>query len=260
MGIAKDFFDENGYYVARNVFAGEELENLQNDFNIIVDQLQEHTENANARWSSADHIADSQGTVVVHTHQVQAYSAYWNQAFHQKQFLDITEDIIGPDIILHHSKLFHKPAGNGAPFPLHQDYPYFPTVCDSMIAAVILISDSTEDRGCIRIVPGSHKLGRLEPGFSINHNGDERQKEFIAEHPLESAVPMIGKAGDVIFFHYFTLHGSDVNRSPFDRQSVLVQMHAGDDSMETQGHPYSGDVLRGHNWAMTRDRANSVSV
>ena len=35
------------------------------------------------------------------------------------------ERLFGDDVILHHSKLFQKPAEQGAPFPMHQDWAYF---------------------------------------------------------------------------------------------------------------------------------------
>ena len=248
-------FDEQGYYVARGVFGGEQLATLQEDFNTCVGQLQGSGENVNAHWGSADYVEGGKDTVIIHTHQIQTFSAVWMQAFMDKQFLDISEAILGPDIILHHSKLFHKPAGNGAPFPLHQDYPYFPSKKDSMIAAIIHLQDADEGNGCLRFVPGSHKLGRLNPNASLLANDDGTAKAFIEEHPLESATPIIAKAGDVAFFHYFTLHGSMANTSDRVRQTMLVQMHAGDDEMEGENHTYSGLVLRGRNWNMTRSRA-----
>ena len=251
-------FEENGYYIARGVFGGEFLARLQEDFNTCVGQLQDSDEDINAHWQSADYVAGGKNTVIIHTHQIQSFSAVWMQAFMDKDFLDITEEILGPDIVLHHSKLFHKPAGNGAPFPLHQDYPYFPTKKDSMIAAIIHLQDADEDNGCLRFVPGSHKLGRLDPMASLNGNPGGAAERFIAEHPLEDATPVIAKAGDVAFFHYFTLHGSMPNNSDRVRQTMLLQMHAGNDEMESEGHPYSGVVLRGRNWCMTRSRAASL--
>ena len=111
-------FDENGYYVARGVFGGDFLARLQEDFNTCVGQLEDSDENINAHWGSADFVPGGKDTVIIHTHQIQSFSAVWMQAFMDERFLDIAEEIIGPDIILHHSKLFHKPAGNGAPFPI----------------------------------------------------------------------------------------------------------------------------------------------
>ena len=118
---------------------------MQEEFSHIVGQLQQDEAGSNARWGSADFVEGGKDTVILHTHQVQAWSAVWLQAFIQKNFMDIAENIIGPDIIMHHSKLFHKPAGIGAPFPLHQDSAYFPTRNHSMIAAVIHLSDSNHN-------------------------------------------------------------------------------------------------------------------
>ncbi len=258
MSEISNFFDEHGYYLHRAVFQGAELAALQDDFNQIVADLENGEEDSNARWGSADLVAGGAGTTIIHTHQAQAFSALWMQAFMQKNFLDITEAIIGEDIILHHSKLFHKPANIGAPFPLHQDYAYFPSVKDSMIAAVIHLSDSDEERGCLRIVPGSHKMGRLDPNVSLSNSDNAACEAFIKNNPLESATPMIAKAGDVLFFHYFTLHGSMPNTSAQSRQTMLVQMHSGSDEMESEDHAYSGVVLRGRNHCMSRGRAASI--
>ena len=38
----------------------------------------------------------------------------------------------------------------------------------------------------------------------------------------------------MLFFSYFTLHGSMPNYSNQTRKSVLVQMHAGDDEIEDE--------------------------
>ena len=65
------------------------------------------------------------GTTVIHTHNVQNFSARWLQAFQHPGFLDAASEILGPDIVLHHSKLFQKPRGKGAPFPMHQGLAVF---------------------------------------------------------------------------------------------------------------------------------------
>ena len=58
----------------------------------------------------------------------------------KQKLLDVVESLIGSDIILHHTKLFLKPP-KVASFPLHQDWSYFPTQCNSMIAAVVHLSE-----------------------------------------------------------------------------------------------------------------------
>ena len=252
----KEFFDENGYYVAKGVFNGQELEELTTDFDRIVDQLLASGEGINGSWQSeaADVVRTEKESVILHTHQVQFYSSAWARAFYNADFLSVATDILGPSVMLHHSKLFQKPAGTGAPFPLHQDWRYFPTKNDSMIAAVIHISESNDEMGCFRVVPGSHKLGRMlgSQGFEKLENVNEE----IKKHNLEDALPMEAEPGDVVFFHYFTLHGSKQNTSDKIRKTILVQLHAGDDEIEEGNtHTNSRQMLAGFNPNATRKGA-----
>jgi ectoine hydroxylase-related dioxygenase (phytanoyl-CoA dioxygenase family) len=81
--------------------------------------------------------------------------------------------------------------------------------------------------------------------------------EELQKYPLEKATPITAKRGDVLFFHYFTLHGSTPNTSDETRKTVLVQMHAGDDVVVEHKIDHSHDplVLRGWNHHMTREKA-----
>ncbi len=244
------FWEENGYYHAQGVFNANDLASMESDFDRIVSQLSNSGESINARWSGEEMSRlDGGNSVIFHTHQVQTYSATWLQAIQHHSFLDATEALIGRDIILHHTKLFQKPAENGSPFPMHQDYTYFPSAKDTMMAGVIFVSDGTDEMGCLRVYPGSHKLGRVQ-------RGEYLQEDLRQEYPIENATILEVKAGDVVFFNYLTLHGSMPNRSNQVRKTVLVQMHAGDDEMEQpHNHTYSALVLRGWNSAATRSKA-----
>lgn len=251
----REFFDENGYYVARGVFSPQEVAVLNADFDHIVSQLLDSGEAVNARWGGEETARlDGGNSVIFHTHNVQCYSANWLQALLQQRFLDVAEAIIGPDIVLHHSKLFQKPSENGSPFPMHQDWTYFPSIQDTMIAGIIHVSQATDEMGCLRVYPGSHKLGRVDGTNGNSYN------ETLAQYPIEGATPVPCEAGDVVFFHYFTLHGSMSNRSSEVRKTVLAQLHSGKDAIEdTNRHPNARLVLRGWNHAARRSLANAVS-
>ncbi len=255
MSDIRKFFHENGYYFARGVYSSAEIAVMENDFDRVVEQLLKSDENVNARWGGKLMDAlDGGESVIIHTHNIQSFSAVWMQAFMQEKFLDITESILGTDIILHHSKLFCKPPEKGAPFPMHQDWQYFPSLKDSMIAAIIYVSDASDEMGCVRVYPGSHKLGRTDGmmGGGINAEVTER-------YPLERATALEAEPGDVLFFSYFTLHGSMPNRSDQTRKSVLVQMHAGNDEIEPENrHTNVRLVLRGWNHLATRSAVGGM--
>jgi phytanoyl-CoA hydroxylase len=238
------FWQENGYYVARGVFSDAEVAELEGAFDGIVRQLQQGGEDLNARWGGAtmDKI-DGGNSVILHTHNVQCFSATWLRALLHPRFLDVTTAILGEDVVLHHTKLFQKPSEKGAPFPMHQDWTYFPSFKDTMMAGIIHVADATDEMGCLRVYPGSHKLGRVE-----GTSGAEAS-DLLERYPLDGATVLEAQAGDVAFFHYFTLHGSMPNRSERIRKTVLAQMHAGDDEIEPRGlaHPYARLTLNGWN-------------
>lgn len=249
----KTFFDQNGYYVARRLFSGATLQDLTRDFDRIVRQLTRTGDLNSTQWGGERQKKDGgANSMITHTHNVQNYSAAWLQAIQDRKLLDIAGAILGPDIILHHTKLFQKPTENGMPFTMHQDWSYFPSVKDTMMAAVIHVSPATDKMGCLRVYPGSHKLGR------VPHTGGQEPCEFLDQYPLEEATVLEAEPGDVVFFHYFTLHGSKHNRSKRLRKTVLVQTHSGHDEIEAgNGHPNARLALRGWNHRINRGLANA---
>lgn len=247
-------FERDGYYLARAVFNPAEVAELEAAFDRIVAQIVASGEEVNARWSGPEmERIGATNTVVIHTHNVQQYSAVWMRALMHPNLLDVAEAILGPNIVLHHTKLFQKPAERGAPFPMHQDWSYFPTEKDTMMAGIIHVSDADDAMGCLRVYPGTHQLGRIRDSHG------QTEHEMLAKYPIEGATPLEAKAGDVLFFSYLTIHGSMPNRSDRVRKTVLSQMHAGDDAVEEpNAHPNERLALRGWNSRTTRDLANRL--
>lgn len=248
------FFEDNGYYLAPGVYSEDTLGPLEEDFDRMVGQLEHSGENINARWEGAytDGI-DGGESRILHTHNVQRYSSRWLDALRQTSFLDVAETILGPDIVLHHTKLFQKPPREGAPFPMHQDWTYFPSHRDSMVAGIIFLTDADAESGGLCVYPGSHKLGR------IDDSSGRTASKVLDEYPLERATPVEARRGDVFFFSYLTLHGSTPNRSDRHRKTVLAQLISGRDYIvrrEGQNHVNEQLVLRGWNYHMSRNQAD----
>ena len=249
-------FAEQGYYIAKAVFSPAEVQELESEFDRIVSQLLASGEQLNARWGGPEmDRLQSQELVVLHTHNVQQFSAVYTRALLHAGFLKAATSILGPDVVLHHSKLFQKPGEKGAPFPMHQDWTYFPTIKDSMMAAVIHVSDATNEMGCLRVYPGSNRFGR------VSDSSGQVDSTLLKDHPIEGATPLEAEPGDVVFFHYFTLHGSMPNRSSKVRKTVLAQLYAGNDRVEDGNHhPDEKLVLSGWNHHATRNRAGQTKM
>ncbi len=251
----KSQFDTDGYYTSEGLFSKKETRVYEKEFDKIIKQIQLTNEGINARWgSNLTKDIESNDSVVLHTHNVQSYSSTMLKMIQNKGFLDIVESLIGPDIILHHTKLFLKPPKIGSAFPLHQDWSYFPTEKNSMIAAIIHLSNSDEKMGCLRIVPKSHKLGKIQ-----SSDGHTWNKHIHQNHDLKSTFPIVAKKGDVLFFHCCTIHGSLSNTSSFDRKTVLIQLYSGQDRIiGGDKHTNVQLVLRGWNHSATRNTVNNI--
>ena len=203
----KRFYDENGYIHIRGLISAEEAEFYRERLHALAD----HLGNPDATWAS---VKDN-STSITHCHDVQFRDAAFSRLIVDPRFTAIAQDIIGPNVELHHTKMFIKPPEKGSPFPMHQDYPYFPHEQHSMIAAIFHFDDAPVEKGCLRVVPGSHKLGPLEATGSDH---------VLPQYPVDEALAVPAKAGDAIFMHYLLVHGSGLNVSAEPRTTLLVQM------------------------------------
>lgn len=251
-------YEREGYCLVRGVFDPDVIERLEAEFDRIAAQLRASGENVNARWDLAAADAGNSELEVLHTHFVERYSAAWLAALLDPTFLDVAAALVGPDVVLHHSKLFLKPAGTGAPFPVHQDWRYFPTINDSMTAAIIHVSPATVDMGCVYVHPESHRQGRRQSTSGRVRWDDARDyRTFASEHRIEDALAVEADPGDVLFLSYLTAHSSGPNTSAQTRKTVLAQLYSGSDNLDpTSEHPRTGLVLRGWNHHATRLSVN----
>jgi ectoine hydroxylase-related dioxygenase (phytanoyl-CoA dioxygenase family) len=93
---------------------------------------------------------------------------------------------------------------------------------------VIAIDSMTIDNGCLRVIPGSHKLGRLEHEDIVWNNMGHKKRAKHSE--VKKAFEEFGivncemKPGDMLFFNHYLLHGSSSNISPLERKVVIMQV------------------------------------
>jgi len=236
------FYEDNGYLLVEGLLTRAEAENLRGECHALAQRLSARGD-IEATWGSArDGIAGAKETKLMHCHNTQFYSAAFSQLILDERLTGAAADIIGsPNVQLHHNKMFIKPPEKGSPFPMHQDHPYFPHERHSVIAAIIHFDDAPIEKGCVRVVPGSHKLGPLE------HEESGGWHLPFSKYPLEASVPCPAKAGDVLFFSYLTVHGSGVNVSDEARTTLLVQMRDPSDPPLNNQHQSRGQgmMLRG---------------
>lgn len=178
------------------------------------------------------------------------HQAFMDLVFNAK-ILDAVETLIGPNIQVHHTKLNLKPpASHHARFEWHQDYPFFPHTNYDLIAVAVHIDESTEENGCLRVIPGIHKLGPLEHMFAADgaFSSQIRDQSVI---PDESRwVSVTSPAGGVEMHHCNMVHSSTANRGVKPRSAMIIQYRAADNvqlSPYTSTQPGYGMLVRGAN-------------
>ncbi len=142
--------------------------------------------------------------------------------------LDVTEQLIGPDIILWGSRVFSKAARTGRPTPWHQDGEYWPIRPLATVTAWIAIDPATTANGCLRLVAGSHRERRLMRHVSLTGQGAALDKE-IAQGEFDEAdvvtVPL--EPGQMVLFDVYTAHGASANRSGSRRAGFAIRYMPG---------------------------------
>ena len=169
---------------------------------------------------------------------------------HNPGILDAVESLIGPDIALHHTKLNLKPpASSQARFEWHQDYPFFPHANYDLVAVAVHIDESTEENGCLRVIPGSHKLGPLEHKFAADGAFSSQIKDQSAIPDASKWVNVTSPAGGVEMHHCNMLHSSTANRGVKPRSAVIIQYRAADNVQLSPhvAHAGFGMIVRGVN-------------
>ena len=234
------FYQENGYVLAPGLLTPGEAAMYRDECHALADRLTA-IGTFDGTWGSAKDISGGVATQLRHCHDVQFYSAALTHLIVDERITGAAASIIGPNVQLHHTKMFIKPPEKGSPFPMHQDVPYFPHDNHSMIAAVIHFDDAPLEKGCVRVVPGSHKQGPLPHIVEGSPHLDPK------EYPIEEATPVPAKAGDVLFFSYLTIHGSGINTSSEPRTTLLIQMRDPMDPPTIRTHESRGQgmMLRG---------------
>lgn len=139
--------------------------------------------------------------------------------------LDIVEAILGPNVETfgNGQSLVKEPVG-GHPKHLHQDSAYFEHKYEGPVAILNYVVDTDLTNGALYVVPGSHRMGQLKHVDTFSHLGLDED-----EWPWEAALPVEGKAGDAIFFHVKTVHGSKPNYSEQPRPVFINRYRRPDD-------------------------------
>jgi len=221
-----DFFNTNGYLAGVKMLDTDQVERLRNEL----------TEIANPNHPGHDlyyefHSNESSdpSTILFHALGAWRITPGFHDVLWNPRFLVAASQLLGnASVRFWHDQLFYKPAKTGGVVAWHQDYSYWTrTKPIAHLTCWCGLDDSTIENGCLQYIPGSHRWGLLpKPALAGDLHGiddflnDEQKKQFA--NPQYAEV----KAGEAIFHHPLTLHGSGENKSNRPRRAFVINAFA----------------------------------
>lgn len=208
-------YHENGYLIVPQFLSSAEVEKLH-EIAVNDDAMRRHAFDLN----------DTTGKKT----RLSLWYKPGNDAYglltRSKRMVDAVDALLdGNSSVCHfHSKLMQKEPTVGGAWEWHQDYGYWYKneflLPDQMMSVMIAITDANQENGCLQVIAGSHKMGRVEHGFSGEQVGAAMRYVDLALQTMPHVYVEIN-AGDALFFHSNILHRSEANLSDHPRWSLI---------------------------------------
>jgi ectoine hydroxylase len=216
-------YDRDGFLILPELFAPAEIERLRQELVRL------------GRIAADSVIKEKNGAIrtIFRVHDAESPTA--SDAFHAlarcPRLLEPAQAVLhDPALYIHHSKCNLKEAIDGDIWAWHQDYGYWKNdgfVAPDFTTALVMVDAASEVGGCLYFIPGSHKLGRIEPEWDDKTTSyatwvvpKARVLEIMDSH-LEP-VAITGAPGTTVLFHPNLLHASGHNLSRRSRWHVFM--------------------------------------
>jgi ectoine hydroxylase-related dioxygenase (phytanoyl-CoA dioxygenase family) len=156
---------------------------------------------------------------------------------------DVVESLLGPEILCHPCQHLRAVAptalaGLSRTTDWHQDAGVLWPEADHhlVVTTWIPLIDVPEERGCLQVLPGSHRYGL------VAHGAGAGNRVPAERFPPGEARPLPVRAGDMILFHNYVLHAAVPNASDAIRWSMDLRWQ---DPARPTGRPhYPGFIVR----------------
>ena len=205
-------FDEHGFIIVRQLFTEEEIITLS-----------EKAHNDLQLDKAASSMDDGKGNAVRLSLWNHPGDGIYGMVARCRKLVNRVEELMGGEVYHYHSKMVLKDAKVGGAWAWHQDYGYwyqngmlFPDLCSVMIA----VDKATKANGCLQVIDGSHKMGRINHVLTGDQAGAdmERVNEVLK---VRDRIYCAMDPDDALFFHANLLHASDENKSENPRWSMI---------------------------------------
>jgi hypothetical protein len=220
------FFEENGFLAGVKMLDEKQIDSLRNELSTISDVS--HPDHGLYYEFHSNESSDPK-TVLFHALGAWRIGGGFHDVLWNPRFVVAASQLLGDQPVrFWHDQLFYKPPKKGGVVAWHQDYSYWTrTKPVAHLTCWCGLDDATKENGCLQYIAGSHRWGLLpKPVLAGEIQGirdflnDEQKEQF--DHPQYAEV----KAGEAIFHHSLTLHGSGENKSDKPRRAFVINAFA----------------------------------
>jgi ectoine hydroxylase-related dioxygenase (phytanoyl-CoA dioxygenase family) len=223
------FYRELGYLVVPDVLDATTLDTVRGELARILDGARAVTAHNDVYDLEPGHRAEDPRVRRVKTPH--KFFPVFERLMRHPRLVAILQDLLGPAVRLHGSKINLKSPRYGSPVEWHQDWAFYPHTNDDLLAVGVMLDDCTSDNGPLLVVPGTHRGPTLD-----HHTGDPRTGGYFCgsidpawiRDEIARAVPLTGRAGSMSFHHVRLVHGSAQNVSSLPRTLLLYEYGAAD--------------------------------
>ncbi len=221
-----NFYRDNGFLAGVKMLDESQINYLQNELTELAD-IKHPGHHLFYEFHSNESTDPS--TILFHALGAWRISNGFHDVLWTPRFLVAASQLLGDKPVrFWHDQLFAKPPKKGGVVAWHQDYSYWTrTKPLAHLSCWCGLDDATRENGCLQYIAGSHQWGLLpKPVIAGELQGirdflnEEQKAQF--DKPLYAEV----KAGEAIFHHPLTLHGSGENKSENPRRAFVINVFA----------------------------------
>ncbi len=210
--MSQNNFKKDGFILKKNLFSEEE-----------INKLKKFIKSSSKKEDDARETKTSSGKLSITLWNHPSDDLFGKFSTNER-IVKPMEEYLDDEIYHYHSKIIWKKPGDGG-FDWHQDYGYwYHNAClyPDMASCFIMLDRATKENGCLKVLKGSHKVGRIGHGISDTPEQTADMERIVELEKRHECIYITAEPGDTLFFHANLLHSSEANKSNDSRRTLIA--------------------------------------